>query len=126
MFRHYYINKEWIISAAARRIYRIAAGFSLLLLFIKIALQLPGTIPAALFPVTRWLLLLSILATAMTMVAMEYFLFGFDDSSEWKKVFWFCVMLFPPLGPALYCFLVYSRSHWHQADRTQPITQALM
>jgi len=44
------------------------------------------------------------------MVAMEYFLFGFDESSAIKKMFWFCVMLFPPLGAPLYCFIVYSRS----------------
>ena len=38
------------------------------------------------------------------MDGMEYFLFSFDNSSDTKKVFWFCVMLFPLLGPALYCF----------------------
>jgi len=32
---------------------------------------------------------------------MEYFLFGFDKSLAIKKVFWFAVMMFPPLGPAL-------------------------
>jgi hypothetical protein len=26
-------------------------------------------------------------------------------------VFWFCAMIFFPLGPALYCFVVYSRSN---------------
>jgi len=51
---------------------------------------------------------------------MEYFLFRFDDSGALKQVFWFCVMLFAPLGPALYCFLVYSRSDMVKecADRT--------
>ena len=47
---------------------------------------------------------------AVTMVGMEVFLFRFDDSSPWKQMMWFCVMLFVPLGPALYCFLVYSDS----------------
>lgn len=41
---------------------------------------------------------------------MEYFLFRFDDSPALKQILWFVVMLFVPLGPALYCFVVYSRS----------------
>jgi hypothetical protein len=56
------------------------------------------------------LLLQGVVGDATTMVAMEYFLFGFDKSSAIKKVFWFCVMMFPPLGPALYCLFVYSHS----------------
>jgi hypothetical protein len=41
---------------------------------------------------------------------MQYFLFRFDDSHPMKQIFWFCVILFPSLGPALFCFTVYSRS----------------
>ena len=41
---------------------------------------------------------------------MEYFLLGFDKSPVLKKLFWFCVMAFVPVGPPLYCFIVYSRS----------------
>ncbi|PYX84623.1 MAG: hypothetical protein DMG68_20230 [Acidobacteria bacterium] len=66
--------------------------------------------PDTFFPLIRLLLLAGVVGAATTMVAMEYFLFGFDTSSAIKKVFWFCVMMFPPLGPALYCFVVYSRS----------------
>jgi hypothetical protein len=55
---------------------------------------------------------------------MEYFLFGFDKSSGMKKVFWFGVMLFPPLGPALYCFLVYSRSEVLKADSGKRVDAA--
>ena len=64
-----------------------------------------GPIPEALLPVVKLLLLAGVLGSATTMVAMEYFLFSFDDSSARKKVFWFCVILFPLLGPALYCFM---------------------
>jgi hypothetical protein len=74
------------------------------------ALRLMGEIPNGLLPILRLLLLAGVLGTATTMVAMEYFLFSFDSSSASKKVFSFCVMLFPPLGPALYCFIVYLRS----------------
>jgi len=59
-------------------------------------------IPEALLPVVKLLLFVGVLGAATTMVAMEYFLFSFDNSSDMKKVFWFCVILFPLLGPALY------------------------
>jgi hypothetical protein len=110
MLRNYYINKEWIVSETARRIYRFAASLSLALFFFIVAVRFTGGVRESLFPIARLLLRAGVLGAAVTMVAMEYFLFGFDDSSALKKVFWFCVMLFPPLGPPLYCFIVYSRS----------------
>jgi hypothetical protein len=110
MLRNYYINKEWIVSGTAQRIYRIAATLSLVLFFMLVALRLVREIPNALLPVVKLFLLAGVLGTATTMVAMEYFLFGFDSSSASKKMFWFFVMLFPPLGPALYCFIVYLHS----------------
>ena len=110
MLRYYYINKEWMVSGTAQQIYRVTASLSLVLFFMLMALRLMGEIPNGLLPIVKLLLLAGVLGTATTMVAMEYFLFGFDSSSATKKVFWFCVMLFPPLGPALYCFIVYRRS----------------
>jgi uncharacterized membrane protein YuzA (DUF378 family) len=110
MLRNYYINKEWIVSDTARRIYRIAASLSLALFFFLMAVRIIGGVPQALVPILKLPLLAAVLGAAVTMVAMEYFLFGFDNSSALKRVFWFCVMLFPPLGPSLYCFIVYSRS----------------
>ena len=53
---------------------------------------------------------LGVLATAIIIVGMEFFLFRFDDQAPWKQIVWFCLMVFLPLGPALYCFVVYSRS----------------
>jgi hypothetical protein len=61
-------------------------------------------------PIMRPLLFAGIVGAATTMVAMEYFLFGFDNTPAWKKIFWFLVLLVPPLGPPVYCFIVYSRS----------------
>jgi len=58
----------------------------------------------------RLFVLVGVLGAAITIVAMEYFLFGFDKSSALKRLFWFLVMLFPLLGPSLYCFIVYLRS----------------
>jgi hypothetical protein len=66
---------------------RPAAGF-----FTAVAAQV-GPIPEALLPVVKLLLLAGVLGSATTMVAMEYFLFSFDDSSAREKVFWFCVIL---------------------------------
>jgi hypothetical protein len=113
MLRYYFINKQWIVSATARRSYRVAASLSLalffFLFFIAVAVQFV-TIPEALLPVLKLLLFVGVLGAATTMVGMEYFLFSFDTSSDMKKVFWFCVMLFPLLGAPLYCFIVYSHS----------------
>ncbi len=110
MLRYYYINKEWMVSGTAQHVYRVTSSLSLVLFFMLMALRLMGEIPNGLLPIMKLLILAGVLGTATTMVAMEYFLFGFDSSSATKKVFWFCVMLFPPLGPALYCFIVYLRS----------------
>ena len=110
MLRNYYINEEWIVSQTARRIYRVAAALSLALFFFLVVVRFKGAIPDTLVPVLKLPLLAGVLGAAITMVAMEYFLFGFDNSSAMKKVFWFCVMLLPPLGPSLYCFMVYSHS----------------
>ena len=110
MLRYYYINKEWMLSRVAQRVYRLAASLSVALFFTIMLMPPAGESPLAIRPLAKLLLLLGVLGTAITTVAMEYFLFGFDVSPAMKKVFWFCVMLFPFLGPALYCFFVYSRS----------------
>ena len=74
-------------------------------------LRIAGRVPEGALPTVKLLLFAGVIGTAVTMVAMEYFLFGFDRSSSIKKAFWFCVMLLLPLiGATLYCFLVYSRS----------------
>jgi hypothetical protein len=124
MLRYYYINKEWIVSPTARRIYQIAACLSLALFFMLVIVRVTGAIPEALVPLVKPLLFAGVLGTATTIIAMEYFLFGFDKSSGMKKVFWFGVMLFPPLGPALYCFIVYSRSEVLKADSAKRVDAA--
>ena len=121
MLRYYYINKEWMLSATARHIYRTSAILSLALFLILWVLRFGIAIPPSFLPTVKLIVFAGVVGAAITMVAMEYFLFGFDDSPAWKKVFWFCVMLLPPLGPPLYCFIVYSRSNALKAaasDRT--------
>jgi hypothetical protein len=61
-------------------------------------------------PVLRPLLFVGVLRMALTGLGMEYFRLRFDDSHPLQQGFWFCLMLLAPLGPALYCFLVYSHS----------------
>lgn len=111
VLRHYYINKEWMVSTTAQRVYRLAASISLALFVFLATAKFTGPVRESLVPIAGLFLRVGVLGAALTMVAMEYFLFGFDDSPAMKKVLWFCVMLFPPLGPALYCFFVYSRSN---------------
>ncbi len=102
-----------MLSVTARRIYRAAAILSLTLVpsliwFVNLG-SYPGTSPTLLLMVRR-IVLAGIVGAATTTIAMEYFIFGFDDSSAWKKTFWFIAMLLPAIGAALYCFVVYSRS----------------
>jgi hypothetical protein len=118
MLSYYYINKEWMISATARRVYRVAAYLSLALFLLLIFLR-SAHAPENIFPLLRFLLLVGVVGAATTFVGMEYFLFGFDTSAAINKVFWFCVLMVPLLGPALYCFFVYSRSKVIQGPERQ-------
>jgi hypothetical protein len=103
---HYeFISKGMLVSPTARRIYRVAAALSL-----TIYLSLPAILMNGPAPFLKQLLFVGVVGMALTIVGMEVFLFRFDDSSDWKQMFWFCAMFFVPLGPALYCFLVYSGS----------------
>jgi hypothetical protein len=106
---HYqYFSKEWIVSETARRVYRGAAVVSLTLYVTLVALFVYGVYGP--IPLLKQLLFVGVLATAINGTGMEFFLFRFDDSAAWKQILWFCAMIFIPIGPALYCFLVYSRS----------------
>jgi len=89
-----------------------------MLFCLLIALRLAGTDYAPFRPILRLLVLSGVLGAAITLVAMEYFLFNFDKSSAWKKTLWFVVLMSPPLGPPLYCFFVYSRSE--MVNRADP------
>jgi hypothetical protein len=119
MLRYAYINREWIVSPTARLVYRVSASLSVALFFGLWVIAFEGGIPEAIAPVARLLLFAGALGTGITFVGMEYFLFRIDDSHPLKQVVWFCVMLFPLLGPALYCFIVYSRSHILSGDGKQ-------
>jgi hypothetical protein len=114
MFLHYLINREFIVSETASRVYRAAATLSVSLFYfivLIIAMHVAGArIPGVALPIVKLLLFVGVMGAAVTMVGMEYFLFDFDRSSANRRVFWFAVMLLPLLGAPLYCFRVYSRS----------------
>jgi hypothetical protein len=111
MLRYEFINKEWIVSPTACRIYRVSAGLSLLLFVIWwVALAGGGGIPPDLRPLARMLVFAGVVGAGVTIVGMEYFLFRFDNSHPLKQVLWFLIMLIPLVGAPLYCFIVYSRS----------------
>ena len=100
------VKKEWIVSPTARLVYRTAALVSLTL--IPVLIVIPRYYPVPLL--LRRMLFLGILGTALNAAAMENFLLRYDDKSGLKQIFWFCAMFLAPIGAALYCFLIYSRS----------------
>lgn len=116
MSSYFNIPTEVIVSRTARQVYWVSATLSVLLfcgLFCGIlgGAAIDGVqIPEAAIPVAKLLLFACVIGAATTTIGMEVFLFRFDNSHWLKQVFWFAVMLFPLLGAALYCFLVYSRS----------------
>jgi len=111
MHQYDLIDKKLIVSRTARRIYRLSAALSLTLYISLVGVRMS---PSAFWkgPILR-----GVLGTAITVVGMEVFLFRFDQSAALKQIFWFCLMLFVPLGPALYCYLLYSRSKVVRATR---------
>ncbi len=117
MLKYDFVSRECIVSPTARRVYRISAGLSIALFFLLWAVLFAEVdIPEFLAPAVKLLLVAGIVGAAITIVAMEFFLFRFDDSRALRQLVWFIVMLFPLLGAALYCFLVYSRSGVHKSS----------
>lgn len=109
MVRLELIDKKMIVSPTARQFYRACAIISLVMFLGVMRLLFYGA-PEIIAPVLRPLLFLGALCVAAVQVGMEIFLFRYDNSHPFKQVFWFCVLVIPFLGSALYCFMVYSRS----------------
>ena len=126
MVKYEYINKEWIVSLTARRVYRVSAALSITLFFGWWAILFVGGIPSAIAPLVRVFLFAGVLGAAITLVGMEFFLFRFDDSHPLKQVVWFLLMLLPLLGAPLYCLLVYSRSNVLKRSYTERMEGAAL
>jgi len=84
-----------------------------------IAMPFLPKLPSALSELFRFVLFACVLGAAITFVAMEYFLFGFDTSPEWKKGLWFLMLCLIPVGPAIYSLVVYSRSPTLERKRSE-------
>ena len=121
MLKYEYLKEEWIVSPTARRVYRISASLSLALFFGMWLTFFEGGIPEPMAAVARLLFFAGALGAGITFVGMEFFLFRFDDSHPLKQVVWFCIMLVPLLGAALYCLIVYSRSEMHGTGNATPV-----
>jgi len=104
------IKKEWVLSSGARRLYRAGALLSLMLLFLLAAWLSSHPVSNSFQPIARLLLLMCIAGSLVTLVGMNYFLFRYDRSHPFQQLLWFLAMLWVPIGPALYCVLVYSRA----------------
>jgi hypothetical protein len=105
MLRYEFISKDWIVSPRARLVYRVAAIASLMLI--------PLLAEVIVYPrhtFLRPLVFLAVVGMALNALGMEYFLIRFDNSPAWQQIVWFFVNILIPVGPAFYCFLVYSRS----------------
>ena len=107
---YFAIDEKLIISHEACRIYRVCAWISLAFFVALIGDLFSPEGPLALIVLSKPLLMIGALSYAGMIVAMEVFLFRFDESSALKQIFWFLVMLIPLLGAPTYCLLVYSRS----------------
>lgn len=118
--RYYLISENWLISPTARRVYRWCAAISLLLLpsyFLFFLLARLGMLTPLTENLLRLLLIVSVAATAVIWVAMEYFLFVIDESSGWAEIFWFLLMILIGIGPALYVFFGYSRAECFRGEK---------
>lgn len=119
--RFYLISENWLISSTARKAYRWSGGISITLLptifAVRLLHQLDLLSPGLIFAL-RGMLMISVLATAVTYVAMQYFLLVEDESPAWKQILWFLAMVLLGIGPGLYVFFGYSRSEYFRANKS--------
>lgn len=108
----------------ARRVYFICAICSIYFLgmYIGVTAAINAAAEKSLNPspllatVLRLSFLPGIVGTATLWIAMWYFWFGYDGSHWAKRALWFLPLLFAPIGPVLYYFIVYRRIGFSQFD----------
>lgn len=76
MLKYEYINKEWIVSPTAGRVYRASATLSVALFFGWCALLFVGGIPSTIAPVMRLLLLADVLGAESHLSEWSSFCFA--------------------------------------------------
>jgi hypothetical protein len=116
MFYQLEINREFVISPAARRVYLGAALLTFTLFVCRIgtamALAMAASswtdIPALVAVPLRLALIAGIFGAALLWVAMAYYWYGFDSRSDGVRGVWLLVLLaLGPLGALIYFFAVY-------------------
>lgn len=118
MSHYFYIKRTWLISPTARRVWRTCAWVSLLLLAWPFVYGFCADWlyeHHSLALLNLWLLT-AVFAAVATSTGMEYYLFTLDDSRALAQIFWFLILLLIPVGPAIYCLVVYSRSKYFQNE----------
>jgi hypothetical protein len=110
------INREWLLSQAAQRIYLGCAVLTFALVatitgtHLAISAAGASALSADARSVVRTILFPEILGTALLWVSMWYFWFGLDRSHYLKKAFSFVLLFFfAPIGTVVYYFVSYRR-----------------
>lgn len=113
------INRSWIVSRSAQRVYAgcAIANFYLIAVFVgnqtaraENGVRWLPNFPAAAYLV-KLLLWPGLIGTAVLAVAMWYFWFTFDPSPWATKTFWFLILFLGlALGPLLYYIFSYRKS----------------
>jgi len=70
VLKYEYINKEWIVSPVARRVYRFSASVSIALFVVFIAILIEG-FPEISNVIIRTVLLVGAIGSGVTLVGME-------------------------------------------------------
>jgi hypothetical protein len=110
------INREWLFSSTAQRVYLCCALLTIALLATLLATHVAISVAGVSELNSEARLLLrrflfpQILGAALLWVSMWYFWFGFDSSPYVRKAASFVLLFFlAPIGTLVYYFLTYRR-----------------
>ena len=108
------LPQSWLLSPTARGLYSAFAVLSLAFwIFVWIMKGVVGphfvTESTLIAVALRTIVIVGAVTTITLWAAMWYFWRHFDHSGSWRKGAWSLILLLP-IGPAIYCFVVYRRS----------------
>jgi|SRR4051812_2343408 hypothetical protein len=127
MFFAVQLPDNWLVSAAARRVYIVSAVLSLFCFGLLFAIELGASVAGGtlerspLLSLTLKLFLVpGAVGNATILIGMQYFWFRCHPSESTSKVPWVAVLWgFPFVGPLLYFFMFYLRSPLVPAARSK-------
>jgi hypothetical protein len=117
MIYRFEINRPWVVSPGASRVYLVSAVLATLFYACKIGVSLALSVAASRWSDISWIVavplfltqLVSVIGTAVLWVAMMYYWYSFDPRSDGARGVWLLVLLLGPLGSLIYYFAVYRR-----------------